>query len=135
MPVFKFCAVCDEVRLEKDTNKAFVIGLFGMLPHVDIAVPYPLLPIPKLSFFFMSGTPVNAGPYHVRLTIKGPDQQDLPFEMPTLKLEAIPAPLNITFTLQPMMLKGVGLYRITAIVNDQDDFSETFSISQAPLPN
>jgi hypothetical protein len=135
MLVFKFCALCDEVRLEKDTNKAFIIGFFGMLPHVDIAVSHPSQPIPRLTFFFMSGAPVKAGNYHVRLSVKGPGQQELPFEMPSLAVEATAAPLNVTFTLQPLQLNGTGLYRITAIVNGQEDFAADLVVSEAPLPN
>jgi hypothetical protein len=136
MPIFKFCAVCDEVRLEKDTNKSFIIGFYGMLPHVDIAVPSPSQPIAKLSFFFMSGVPVKAGHYDVRIQVLGPDQQALPFEtLAPLTLDAIEAPLNVTFTAQPLVLIGTGSYRIIAFINGQEDFTESFFISQGDVPN
>jgi hypothetical protein len=136
MAIFRFCAVCDEVRLEAFGNKSILIGFFGMLPYVDIAVPHPSEPIARIAFLFMSGEPVVAGKYRISLSVKGPNGQELIVETtPVIEQDAIAAPLNATFLVQPMQLAGSGKYRVTVLVNDKEDFGGDLFVSQAPLPN
>jgi hypothetical protein len=132
MTIFNFCAVCDEVRVELGTNKPIIIGFFGMLPYVDMAVPFPSQPVSRLTFFFMSGAPVKAGKYRFAVRIKGPNGQELPLQQEPLEREAFAGGLNVMLLIQPMPLDGLGRYEVTAIVNDQDDFSSYFFVSELP---
>jgi len=135
MHIFKFCAVCDEVRVELGTNKSFIIGFFGMLPYVDIAVPFPSQPTSRLTFLFMSGASVAAGKYRISMKIKNPTGQELPLHFLPIEMNAFAGPLNAMLMCQPMPLNGVGRYDVTAVVNDQEDFSSYFFVSQAPESN
>jgi hypothetical protein len=133
MSIFKFCAVCDEVRLEKSSNKSIIIGFYGMLPYVEVDVPNPSQPVQKLTFLFISGTPIAAGRYRVQVSIKDTNGLELADQgVPAINEEAIAGPLNVIITVQPMPLNGPGNYRVTAIVNDKEDFTADFVVGQTP---
>lgn len=133
MPLFNFCAVCDDVRLELQ-NKASFIGFYGALPHVEINVQDPSAPIIKLAFVLLSLSPVPAGKYRVRLSVKAPAGQELLAGNDVLTAEATGAPLNVIIYTIPLALAGAGTYRVTVIVDDKEDFVGTLRISQAPMP-
>ena|ERR1019366_5585374 len=133
MSIFKFCAVCDEVRLEMGNNKAIIIGFYGMLPYAEISVPNPSQPIPMLTFLLISGTPLVAGRYRVQVSVKDPNGRELASqEVPAIDQEVNAEPFNAIIAIQPLPLAGLGTYQVTAIVNGKEDFAGTFVISQAP---
>ncbi len=134
MAIFKFCIVCDDVRVEVQ-NKASIVGLYGMLDYTSINVQNPALPITKLVFMLISGAPVPPGPYGVHLSLKDPKGNELLPQVDATRMTALAAPLNAIIICQPFPLTGVGTYRVTAIVNGKPDLSGTLKISQAPLPN
>jgi hypothetical protein len=122
--IFNFCAVCDDVRLEL-LNKSSLVGLYGMLPYVEIIVPHPEQPIEKLVFMFMSGTAVPAARYRFRLSVKGPSGKELiPVPQPETVMDAKAAPVNVVLGCVPFQLAGAGMYRISVIVNEREDLSE-----------
>ncbi len=132
MPLFNFCAVCDDVRLELQ-NKASLIGFYGMLPYVEINVQHPSLPLPKLAFLLISGTPLPAAKYRVRLSLKNPDGKELLPQADAVTADvAVAGPLNAVIMCQPFPLAGLGEYRVAAIFNDKEDFVGALRISQAP---
>ncbi len=106
------------------------MGLFGRLPHVEILVPEPNIPIARLTFLFMSNGPVKAGRYTVTLSVKDPNQKELLERAPSVSSEAVPAPLNSVITCMPFPLNGAGLYKVTAIVNGIEDFSAHLKVGR-----
>lgn len=132
MPIFKFCAVCDDVRLEVQ-NKASLIGFYGMLPYVEISVQNPTLPIAKLTFLLISGEPVPAGKYRLHLSLKDPQGRELLPQVDSVSQDVTAAPYNAALGVQPMPLRGAGKYRIAAIVNDKEDSVWNFVIKHDPL--
>ncbi len=132
MTLFNFCAVCDDVRLELE-NKGSLVGFYGMLPHVEINVQHPTLPLLKLAFLLISGTPVPAGKYRVRLSLKSPDGKELLPQTDAVTADIGGAgPLNAVIICQPFPLAGFGEYRVAAIVNDKEDFVGALRVSQGP---
>ncbi len=134
MPLFTFCAVCDEVRLEVQ-NKATILGFYGMLPYVEIVVENPALPLAKVVFVLMSGRALPKGRYNVELTLKGPNGNVLLRHIgASPATPPIDAPVNVALACQPFPLAGVGIYHITVIVNGKEDFSSDLRIAQGPPP-
>lgn len=134
MAIFKFCLVCDDVRVELQ-NKASIIGFYGMLDYVDINVQTPTLPIGKLTFLLVSGEPVPQGKYRVRLSLRDPKGKELLPQADATAPDARNAPLSVIIGCQPFPLTGVGSYRITAFVNDKSDLSGVIRIGPMPLAN
>lgn len=132
MSVFNFCIVCDDVRLEA-SNKAIIIGFYGMLPYAEIRVAHPSAPIPQIAFLLISGLPFKKGAYEIYISLEDPQGNVLPTpDPPPIKQEIEDGPFNAIIYLQPMPLNGVGPYTVTAMVNGKPDFTGKLTISQAP---
>jgi hypothetical protein len=97
MPIYNLCLVADDVRLEIE-NKASIIGFYGRLPHVQIAVTRPDIPIYKLSFLFVSDGPVKAGRYNVRVSVKDPRGHELMKPAYAVSSDAVAGFLNTIIT-------------------------------------
>jgi hypothetical protein len=132
--LFKFCIVCDDVRIEVQ-NKASIIGFYGMLDYVSLSVQNPALPIAKLAFMLISADPVPQGSYGIHLSLKDPRGNELLSQVDATRSDAHAGPLNAVIACMPFPLAGVGTYQVTAIVNGKPDLSGTLKIGQAPLPN
>jgi hypothetical protein len=135
--IFKFCIICDDFRQEV-LNKVSILGFFGILDYVEVNVHNPELPLAKLVFMLMSGTPVPKGVYRVRLSLKGPRGNELLTQVDAVQAaqtDAIDAPINVIIACQPLPLAGLGTYQLTVIVNDKPDLSGTIKISQLPSPS
>jgi hypothetical protein len=132
MPIFDLCLVADDVRIEVG-NKASIIDYYGRLPHVQIQVAQPTLPIYKLVFLFISTGPVAEGRYGVRLSVTDPSGHELMRPEEATTGDTASEVLNTIISCLPFPLSGVGIYRITAIVNGHEDFSSTLEIQQAPV--
>jgi hypothetical protein len=133
MSIFKFCAVCDDVRVEFGGNKSVIIGFFGMVPYVDVLVSNPSQPIEKLTFLFMSGTPIIAGHYRIQVSVKDPAGRELANQsVPAIDQDMIAGPFNAILAVQSLRLTGIGKYHVTAIVNDHEDFAGDFVVGLLP---
>jgi hypothetical protein len=120
------------VRVEQ-SNKALIIGFYGIMPYVQIAVTHPSQPIPRLAFLLISGLPIVAGKYQVFLSLKDPQGRELlgP-SLPPIDQDVAAGPFNAIVSLQPMPLNGVGTYTVTAMVNGKPDFTGKLVINQGP---
>ncbi|MGB3552390.1 MAG: hypothetical protein WA993_17015 [Candidatus Binatus sp.] len=136
MPLFNFCLVCDDVRIEQG-GKALIIGFYGMVPYVEIGVTQPSAPIPRLTFVLISGPPIVAGRYHIVLSVKDPQGREVLNKNPApIDQDVAAGPFNAIIYLQPMPLNGVGTYTVTAIVNGKADFTGKLFINQgSPAAN
>ncbi len=135
MALFNYCLVADDVRIEAQGNKATIIGFLGILPHTEIAVPQPNLPIVKTTFLLLTGRPILAGHYGVRLSVKDPRGNELLDQQTDIVTGDLQGgPWNVVIACQPLPLAGVGTYRFAAIVNGAEDFVSEFRIAQMPSP-
>ncbi|MGH7813856.1 MAG: hypothetical protein ACREQI_07625 [Candidatus Binataceae bacterium] len=116
-------------------NKASILGFYGILPFVEFSVQNENLPVLKLTFTLLSGSPVTKGTYRVRLSVKGPQGNELVPASNAPPSVIGEAPLSVVISCQPFPIVGYGEYKVTAIVNDQPDLSSTFRIRQQQLAN
>jgi hypothetical protein len=112
-------------------NKVSILGYLGILPYAEIRVTNATLPVPKLTFILVSGTPAHAGKYLVRISVKDPTGKELPIPMHEGVADlADSGPLNMIMAVQPFPLAGPGTYKVTVSVNDKPDLVENMTFSQ-----
>jgi hypothetical protein len=127
-PEVVHCLVCEDVRPEL-YKKLTILGLFGILPDVDIRLADLTKPIERIAFVLLCG-PSEPGPASVRVDIRHEDGTTLvTFDPVNVQLSKANK-TNLSFGANNLPVPKPGTYLFTLSDSTGTLFSSRFTIQQ-----
>jgi len=126
-PIIHAAVMCEEMREERH-GLATLLGFYGVLPDVEVAVQNFAQPV-RLGFVFLGG--LGDGNSQVSLRIRTSQDQDV-LPAVTMAVNIVAGKrANLAFQLVPgLILPGPDTYRVELLVNGNPNFSTTFVARQ-----
>jgi hypothetical protein len=126
-----------DIRVE-NPRQVSLLGFYGVVPDVDIAIPAFNQPIERLAFYFYSDGEGDGQPHTLTLEVLDPTAHRVlgPIQAgPQGTAPAAPARivLAVVFTATNLVFRGPGRYQILLTSDDgaQLLFNDTFNVHQA----
>jgi hypothetical protein len=130
-PRVDFCLVCDDIRQEAG-RKITVLGLYGLLPHVEITLQKWGGVIEKLTFLLsLHG---SAGDFTVQAQILDPDGDTLIGSGPIQsKLPSDAVSIGFAFAFPMLAFKKQGKHQLVVLVNGHEIYRNPFVVKEGPV--